>query len=429
MSIGVKLPRSVSTWIDPFILCATIVVSYWGFSRLPVSNITLSVYIVAAATVVMGLIELARGPLRLQGSAYSFRQIIPHSAVTWLGTCVGLGVVGVAWSTLTIYRDSYYASFFATVPLIIIGTLLVSPFFILAAEKTLGPSPRGGYQLGLLILGRTREINWHLLRDNIIVWLIRGFFLPLNFCELVRTIDVFRGPGLSLFSGPWMANEYYILLSIYGLILAAVTPGYIFGSRLLRTETTEVSHSWFGWTVTLVCYAPLETAVFKGWFNYNPVAARPVWFEPWVSQLHYFPTILQTVGGMIILFSLVHLWGEAQFGLRSSNLSNRGIITTGAYRFCKHPVYASKCLVWFLIWMPFLSGTNILDGLRLTVLWGCICGIYFLRALAEEKLLSSDPAYVSYALWMDEHGTFKDLGVIFPPLRFSWRLAYWQKIK
>jgi protein-S-isoprenylcysteine O-methyltransferase Ste14 len=373
----------------------------------------------------MVVLELWRVPTA--GSGYGLRQVFPHAAITWLGTLVGLGVVGIAWSTLTIYRDSYYASFFATVPLILIGTLFVSPFFIFAAETTFGPSARGGYQLGLLLLGRVREINWYYVRDNIIVWLIRGFFLPLNFCELVRTIQIFRGNGLSMFHGPWMANEYYFLLTIYGLILAAVMPGYIFGSRLLRTETSDVSHSWRGWIVTLVCYAPLETAVFKGWFNYNPSNPSPAWSQPWVTHLQYLPTILQTVGGAIILFSLVHLWGEAQFGLRSSNLSNRGIITTGAYRFCKHPVYAAKCAVWFLIWLPFLSGTNALDGLRLTILWACICAIYFLRALEEEKLLSSDPAYVAYALWMEKHGMFRDLGAIFPPLKFSWRLNHWQE--
>ncbi len=420
------MPKSVSTWFDPFVLCASIVASYIAFSRLPISNVTLSVYIAVVATIVMVLLELWRLPT--ESKRHSLRHTLPHAAITWLGTFFGLCVVGTVWSTLSAYQDPYYASFFAVVPLMFIGTLFVSPFFILAAETTLGPSARGGYQLGLLALGRIREINWYFLRDNIIVWLIRGFFLPLNFCELVRTVNIFRGHGLVVFHGPWMANEYYVLLIIYGLILAAVTPGYIFGSRLLRTETTEVSHSWSAWVVTLACYAPFEAAVFGGWFNYNPSTPNPVWFEPWVSHLQYLPTILQTVGGLIIILSLIHLWGEAQFGLRSSNLSNRGVITTGPYRFCKHPVYAAKCAVWLLIWLPFLSGTHALDGLRLTVLWAGICGIYFLRAVAEEKILSTDPAYVAYALWIDEHGIAKDLGALLPPLRFSWRLAYWQKV-
>jgi hypothetical protein len=35
--------------------------------------------------------------------------------------------------------------------------------------------------------------------------------------------------------------------------------------------------------------------------------------------------------------------------------------------------------------------------------------IYFLRAKTEERHLSKDPAYVEYALWMDEHGWLRFL--------------------
>jgi protein-S-isoprenylcysteine O-methyltransferase Ste14 len=311
--------------------------------------------------------------------------------------------------------------------LIIAGTFFLSANFILAADRLYGPSQKGGYQLGLLLVGRMHEVDWHLLRDDLLSWAIRGFFLPINFCELVWTIAAIRGHELSFLSGPWVTSEYYLLLMIYALIIAAVAPGYLFGARLIRTETKAISSSWFAWTVTLACYSPFETAFFINWFDYNPSTPDPFWLQPWVAHLESVPLLLALVGVVILVFSLIHLWAEAQFGIRSSNLSNRGIITTGAYRFCKHPVYASKCVVWLLIWMPFLSGVNILDDLRLTVLWACVCGIYMLRSLAEEKLLANDPAYVAYALWIDEHGMFKTLGKICPPLSFSWRLAYWQR--
>ena len=426
MQTGAQLPKSVSRWKDPFILCAVIVLSYWAFSRLPISNTTLSLYIIGVSIAVMGTLERMRSSLHR--ASHSISATFPHAAISWLGTLVGLLAVLIAWESLATYRDSYYAPFFHVLPLFLISAVVVSGIYHMVIGPMFGHSIRGDYQLGLALLGR-KEVQWARVRDALLVWLLRGFFLPINFCELVDTINVFRGHGFLFLQGPWTSVEYYVLLIIYVIIIAAVVPGYIFGARLIGTETKEVSHSWFAWTVTLACYAPFETAFFKSWFNYNPSVANPVWFEPWVSHFQTTPVVLQTIGGLLVILSLVHLWGEAQFGLRSSNISNRGIITTGPYRFFKHPVYAAKCLVWLLIWLPFMSGISVVDDIRLTLLWACVCGIYALRALAEEKLLSDDPAYVAYALWMDEHGAAKDLGAMFPPLRFSWRLAYWQKVR
>ena len=425
MNESARLPESVSKWMDPFVLCAVVLGVYAVVSPLAVSTLTLSITIVIAAIVVMGLLEWFRSTK--PAIKYSLRDSLPYAFITWLGTLGGLAIVVLAWGTLTEYQSAYYGAFFQTLPLIIVFAPVVSALFILAAYRVRGPSIHGGYQLGLVLIGRMREVDWYLLRDDLLSWFIRGFFLPINFCELVLSIDAFRGQEFSLLNGSWVAGEYYLLLMIYALIVATVTPGYLFGSRLINTETKAISSSWFAWTVTLACYSPFEAVFFLNLFDYNPSSPDPSWMQPWVTHMGNIPFLLGIVGSAILLFSLVHLWAEAQFGIRSSNLSNRGIITTGAYRFCKHPVYFTKCAVWFLIWMPFLSGVNIVDDVRLTVLWLCVCGLYMLRCLAEEKLLADDPAYVAYALWMDEHGSLKGLGKMFPPLCFSWRLAYWQK--
>ena len=425
MNTVVTLPKSVSKWADPFILCAAVIIAYVLLSPLAVSTVTLSVLIVGLIIIVMGTLELVRR--QKPAAKYSMRELLPHAFISWLGTLFGLVIVILAWATLAQYQDSYFGPFFHALPLIVAATPIVSALFILASYRAYGPSERGGYQLGLILVGRSSEIDWQLLRDDLLTWLIRGFFLPINFCELVWTIAAIRGHELQLFSGSWISSEYYVLLMIYAVIIAAVTPGYLFGARLLNTETKAISNSWFAWTVTLACYSPFETAFFINLFDYNPSSPDPLWQQPWTVYFHNIPFLLAIAGGLILIFSVIHLWGEAQFGIRSSNLSNRGIITTGIYRFSKHPVYISKCAVWLLIWVPFLSGVNVLDDLRLSVLWICVCGIYVLRALAEEKLLSADPDYVAYALWMDEHGFLSSIGKVFPPFSFSWRISHWQK--
>jgi hypothetical protein len=219
---------------------------------------------------------------------------------------------------------------------------------------------------------------------------------------------------------------YWISTAIYAALLAAIIPGYLFGSRLFGNHVRSVDQSWFGWIVTLSCYGPLSLGV-SYWLNFHvPFAGRPAWQTPWVVQTGGAGSVAVLLGVLVISMDLLHFWGESIFGLRSSNLSNRGIITNGPYRFCKHPVYLVKCLQWFLIWLPPIAGGTIFKGLQLTIMWLGVCGIYMMRAWVEERLLSEDPVYVSYALHMDRHGLFQSLGRICPVLSFQWRLWYWK---
>lgn len=104
----------------------------------------------------------------------------------------------------------------------------------------------------------------------------------------------------------------------------------------------------------------------------------------------------------------VYGWTAASFGIRFSNLTNRGIITSGPYRFTKHPAYVSKNISWWLISIPFLSA----DGSAFTALQLCLglAGINLiclLRAKTEERHLSQDPAYRAYAAYIRDHGIFR----------------------
>ena len=210
---------------------------------------------------------------------------------------------------------------------------------------------------------------------------------------------------------------------LYVALLAAITPGYLFSSRLLATYVRKCDRTALGWIATLSCYAPLSVPVFGRWLNYrSPNSAGD---QPWAMELAGWQTASLVVGCAIICLELVHWWGEASFGLRASNLSNRGIVTTGPYRFCKHPIYLSKCFGWALIYLPF-AGHGI-ESVRSTLLFAGVCAIYAARSYAEERLLSTDPDYVRYALWMDNHGVFSALGRRVPLLKFENRYARWHE--
>ena len=264
-----------------------------------------------------------------------------------------------------------------------------------------------------------------MLQEGAASWLVKGFFLPLNFCELSNLIERLRASDTVVLAASWPLFVQLVTTFIYASLLAAIIPGYLFGSRLFGNQVRRTELSWFGWAVTLSCYNPLADGVFGHWVNYHAIQPRPSWATPWVTLSGGTGVIAWALGSLIIVFEMFHWWGESIFGHRASNLTNRGIITNGPYRFCKHPVYVAKCLGWFVVWLPPFAGASILQDIRLTILWLGVCGIYATRAWIEERLLSSDPVYVDYALWLDQHGLFSALGRRVPFLSFAWRQARW----
>ena len=60
-------------------------------------------------------------------------------------------------------------------------------------------------------------------------------------------------------------------------------------------------------------------------------------------------------GSTILVCIAVYSWATISFGIRFSNLTNRGIITNGPYRYTKHPAYIAKNLSWWMESVPFVS--------------------------------------------------------------------------
>ncbi len=97
-----------------------------------------------------------------------------------------------------------------------------------------------------------------------------------------------------------------------------------------------------------------------------------------------------------VLAALLMIWARLTFGRRSFHLSaaatEGGLVTTGPYRFLRHPIYAA---ILYFAWTGVLSHFsffNCLLGIALTI------GLA-LRMLAEERLVvQMYPEYPEYAL-------------------------------
>jgi len=96
---------------------------------------------------------------------------------------------------------------------------------------------------------------------------------------------------------------------------------------------------------------------------------------------------------MVITAAITALWGmftlaSVNLGFKASNLTNRGIVVHGLYRYVRHPAYSIKVLIW-IIQGVFLGYYT--SGILLA-----FTAVYVLRALTEERHLSQDPDYIAY---------------------------------
>jgi protein-S-isoprenylcysteine O-methyltransferase Ste14 len=89
------------------------------------------------------------------------------------------------------------------------------------------------------------------------------------------------------------------------------------------------------------------------------------------------------------------LWARITFGRRSfhavANPTDGGLVTTGPYRYIRHPIYAAVCLFVTAGVAVHLSWTAL-------SLWGLVVGGTLARIFCEERLVTARyPEYRLYA--------------------------------
>ena len=96
-----------------------------------------------------------------------------------------------------------------------------------------------------------------------------------------------------------------------------------------------------------------------------------------------------------VLAVILVIWARITFGMRSlhfaANPTAGGLVTSGPYRFVRHPIYAA---ILFFVWAGVASHPTLLDvGLRILVSVATA-----VRIVAEERLVTARyPEYAAYA--------------------------------
>ncbi|NOQ78599.1 MAG: hypothetical protein GQ546_04290, partial [Gammaproteobacteria bacterium] len=223
-----------------------------------------------------------------------------------------------------------------------------------------------------------------------LVFLVNFFFLTLmtkfmvmEFSQMQLALTQILSDSYAMFNDfqkfhIWYLMLYHLIFYIDGGIALI---GYTIASRWLNNRTKSVDMTFYGWFVVLLCYPPMNAGFTDQFIGYARFPTYGVVTSEW----------LRMVLMSLILFSFsIYVWATLALGFKFSNLTNRGIISHGPYRFFRHPAYASKNVAWWL------DNTYVLSNIWATATLLCWNVIYMLRAFTEEKHLAKDVNYRDY---------------------------------
>jgi len=270
--------------------------------------------------------------------------------------------------------------------------------YVIWLDRYLKQPHDGAWHLGAMISGQPgwdRTAIFHHLR----AWAVKGFFLAFMLSIVPGGYaDIINANISEIATNPvWIAN--WLIIAMFVVDVQFATVGYVLTLKPLDSHIRTANPYMAGWAAALICYPPFIMMGDNGPLNYQvDTADWAYWFEGNTA-------LLAIWGAWLVLLTAIYAWATVVFGIRFSNLTHRGILTHGPYRWTKHPAYLSKNAYWWFATMPFVvtSGSWV-DGLRNGALLACVSAVYYWRARTEERHLMADPDYVAYAAWMDRHG-------------------------
>ena len=332
-----------------------------------------------------------------------------HKFVGLLGS---LGFVAALYWIFPEYHGSFYEHYYSMLRFVLpIWLLLALPYFYFIDRRM--PKPLDGYwHMGQLVAFHWHRVDYRELKQHVTSWLIKGFFLPLMFTYMCNDLGKFIAFDFVQLTSFHIWYDF-LYDSFYFIDVGLVSMGYLMSLRLTDTHIRSAEPTMLGWAVALVCYDPFWSLIGRQYLSYQ---AGNTWGD-WLGNS---PVCYGLWGSTILVLTAIYVWATVSFGVRFSNLTHRGIITNGPYRWTKHPAYVAKNLSWWMISIPFLAEGSAFEALRRCLLLLVLNGIYILRAKTEERHLSRDPMYECYSQWIDKNGIFRCIR----QLPFIRRIAY-----
>ena len=274
----------------------------------------------------------------------------------------------------------------ASVSELVVSWIVISPAFLLKLWfERWRPFTGTPVLIGQALL----RGDWKgLVCDDVRLWAIKAFFMPVYATWLIGLAVYASAPD---FSG--VGVIFFAVAFAYAIDLTFALAGCTFATRKTVSSTQP---RLFGWVVCLLCYPPF----LAFWHEFHRVGSKQ---GSWPSLLN--AELFAVVGGVLMAALLfLYVWATIVFGLRFSNLTNRGIITSGPYRLMKHPAYFAHVANTWIVTFILFPAAGLPVSVHTTLIPVAFTAIYWLRAITEEQHLSESDAYREYSAWIAEHG-------------------------
>lgn len=321
------------------------------------------------------------------------------------GVLASLSLVAFAYWLLPEYRGEFYGPYWQFLKCLAPLSVVV-PFYLMWSDRRISEPYDEYHAFGTLVLGGWSHADWPAIRRHLLGWTVKAFFLPLMTVYLSDELKSFHWAFSAQAVGVMPLYQVFYHLS-YLIDLLFCVVGYAASIRLLDSHIRSVDETTVGWLVALICYQPFYSVIGRAYLSYDDATFWDNWLQNW-------PLLRAGWAAVIVALLFIYALCTVSFGLRFSNLTHRGVITGGPYRFTKHPAYWSKNLSWWLISVPFVSELGWKMAVRNCCLLALVNAVYYARARTEERHLSRDPTYVAYALWINEHGLLRGLSRLLP---------------
>lgn len=410
------VPRSVTyMWINCLAFLASVGVWFVfqdnpDFARRHLALLCILVYGVLVILFENLLYKVYRRPSTGHDYDKGFTPKLSRVAIKTVGFYATMAVVALFFFLFEIYRRPFFDEVWMLgqdlAPLWPVAVIFqLAYFYFCDGYQT---KPQDSYwMLGKVVLGDRSVVDRQILGQHFLGWLVKAFFLPIMFKYLVGN---FYSLNFNWLGQGFIQFYDFAFTTMFTVDLLITCAGYMLTFKVLDSHIRSSEPTMLGWCVALAGYYPFWDTISSAYLPYND---GMYW-----GHMTQDSTLF---GSCIIVAVLIYIWATLAFGIRFSNLTHRGVLTNGPYRFCKHPAYVSKNLSWWMISVPFWmhDATTEADVIRHCImLFGVNC-IYFMRARTEERHLSWDPDYVAYGLWMNDHSMFAWLGRLFPVFRYK----------
>jgi hypothetical protein len=327
--------------------------------------------------------------------------VIHHSVTKLAGLWATWALIGFAYCIARWQWDGSYLFAMELIAVAAVPMFVLSIPYVLWLDCRLKEPRDHAWHFGAMLIGREpwepEEVKKHWR-----AWIIKGFFgafmlsiLPGGFAAVVEAdysaiADNPVALGIALFD----------LLFVIDVQIGTV--GYLLTLRPLDAHIRSGNPYLGGWLAALMCYPPFVW----GLMGRGDVLGYEVNTLGWGGLLEGHTAIAWVWMAGLVFLTAVYAWATVAFGMRFSNLTYRGVLTNGPYRYTRHPAYVSKNLFWWFTALPFLvTNGSWTDAVRNTALLAIVSGIYYWRARTEEAhLMAEDPKYREYYAWMSEHG-------------------------